>query len=61
MNKPGFLEEHAARAIGVAIGSIQGQKFARKAYEAKADQEKMRQDAELELYRKQHEEISGEV
>ena len=51
MNKPSFLEEYTARAIGMAIGAIQGQKSARKAYEAKAYHEKKRQDAELELYR----------
>jgi len=40
MNKPSFLEEYTARAMGGAIGATQGRQFANKAYQAKLCQEK---------------------
>ena len=50
LNKPSFIEEHIAGVIGGVIGSVNGMQSKQKAAEARYEQSKRQQDAELKLY-----------
>jgi hypothetical protein len=57
--KIGHLEKLLARLIGGAIGTVNGKKYAQKAYQAEIHQRRLRQDAEFKQHQR-YNEISGE-
>ena len=51
LNKPSFLEEHIASAIGSVIGAVQSERAAHNYREAQYKAQKNRQDYELRVLR----------